>query len=134
MFLSSAFKQKKQESGMTISDISKKSGVAEHYIKNLLADRVAHPDSDKIIKLAKAMEVDSSEFYFTGEEIFEDLMRECEDVIKSIIKKNKLQLSKSDLEVSIKNAYDYAIKRKQAKKRPALDDLFVKFFISKYQK
>lgn len=134
MFISKVFKEKIKETGLPISEVATKSEVSEHYINSLIYNRVASPDMDKLSNIARTIGCKASDFMLSGETILEDLMLECTSVIKSTIQRNKLKLSNSELEESIKNAYDYAIKRKQSKKRPPLDDVFVKFFISKYQK
>lgn len=134
MFLSKEFNKKIKESGLSISQISKKSGVTEGYISSLVYNKVTHPDMDKVDKIANSIGYQSSEFMFTGKEIIEDLMLECKDVIESTIQKHNLNLSDHEIEEAVKNAYDYAIQRKQERKRPPIDDVFLRFFISNYQK
>ncbi|MDA0967619.1 MAG: helix-turn-helix transcriptional regulator [Proteobacteria bacterium] len=129
MFLTNVFKEKKEEVGLTVSEISEKSGLKEHYIKKLLYNKIQNPEIEKLEKLATVLQCKPSELIYDGDVVLDDLMQECEDIIKKTTKENCLDLNDEQIIDWVKKAYDYAIIRKSKNKRPPLDKDFTNWFI-----
>jgi len=131
MFLKNVVKEKKNKSGLTVSDISKKSGLKEHYVSKLLYDNIDKPSSETLEKLAKAFGCDSNEF--VSEDKIDDvkLFREASRVFDLESKNRGLLLNDERTRKTILNIYNYAYLRKTNRKSPYIDEPFLSWLFTR---
>lgn len=131
MFLKNSVKKKKEESGLTISEISAKSGLKEHYVSKLLYESIDNPSTETLRKLAKAFGCNSNEF--VSEDKIDDvkLFREASRVFDIESKDRGLVLNDDRTRKTIMNIYNYAYLRKTNRKLPYIDEPFLSWLFTR---
>ncbi|MDA0967618.1 MAG: helix-turn-helix transcriptional regulator [Proteobacteria bacterium] len=132
MFLKNVVKEKKKASGLSISEISKKSGLKGHYISKLLYDNIDRPSSETLDKLAKAFECESSEFVSEDDITDVNLFRKVTSFYEEEANQRNISLSREKKHDAILKIYSYAKIKKEQKKSPYIDESFSKWFFEKY--
>lgn len=131
MFLKNALKEKKQASGLSVAEISRRSGLKPHYVSKLLYDNIDKPSSQTLDKLAKAFGCQAEDF--VSEEKIEDvkLFREASRVFEVEAKDRGLNLNDEKVSKTIMNLYNYAYLRKKNRKKPYIDTPFINWLFTR---